>query len=79
MDRTAILEKLQEIFIDLLDNEDFEITPDLKREDLEDWDSLFQITLMAAVADEFKIKLSTDDIAHISGVEDLIKAIEKEL
>jgi len=79
MDRDKILEALQEIFRDMLDDDDFILDPNLKREDLPDWDSLFHITLTASAADEFGVKLSSNDIVNIKSIDSLIDAIEQSI
>jgi len=79
MDREKILEALQEVFRDMLDDDDFVLEPDLKREDLPEWDSLFHITLTAAAADEFGVKISSADIVNIKSIDTLIDVIEREL
>ena len=79
MDREKILDALQEIFRDMLDDDDFVLDPDLKREDLPEWDSLFHITLTAAAGDEFDVKLSSNDILNIKSIDMLIEAIENGL
>lgn len=79
MDRDKILEALQEVFRDMLDDDDFILDPNLKREDLPEWDSLFHITLTASAADEFGIKISSNDIVNIKSIDSLIDVIEKEI
>ena len=40
MERTEILEKLNEIFIDVMDlDDDFELNEDMSADDIEEWDS----------------------------------------
>ena len=75
MNRDDVLTKLQEIFADLLDDETFELTEELSMETLSDWDSLFHITLIAAIEDEFKIKIATDDIPKAKKVNIIIDLI----
>lgn len=79
MNRTEILAKLEEIFKDLLDEDDFTLSESDSSETIREWDSLFHITLVASVEDEFKIRLATADIAGAKDVGALIDIIEKEL
>ena len=71
------LEIIQEIFQDLLDDEELEITEETSMDNLEEWDSLVHINLVAAVEDEFGIKLSAEDIAGIHSVADILSVIDK--
>ncbi len=79
MNRTEIFTKLEEIFKDLLDDEAFELKESDNAESIEEWDSLFQITLVASIEEDFKISLSTTDIAASKTVGALMGVIEKEL
>lgn len=79
MTREEVFVKLQEIFVDLLDDDTFELTEEASMETVEDWDSLLHITLVAAVEDEFKISLSTDDIIDAKNVNALTDIILREL
>ena len=79
MKRSEILEKLQDIFIDLLDDEDFALSEEISMETVPEWDSLLHITLIASVEDEFKIKIGTDEIAKAKSVGILADIIEQEL
>lgn len=79
MTRAEVLAKLEEIFVDLLDNEEFELTEDVSMDTLEDWDSLLHITLIASVEDEFKIRISSDDIPRVKKVDILIDVIMQEM
>ena len=47
MERSEILKKLNEIFIDVMDlDDDFELNEDMSADDIEEWDSLSHIQLM---------------------------------
>lgn len=71
------LEKYNNAFV-----ETFEITPDqlegLKYQDIEAWDSVGHMSLIAALEDAFDIMMDTDDIIDFSsykkGMEILAKA-----
>lgn len=57
MNRTEILEKLNEVFHDVFDNNDIVVTEQTNANDIEEWDSLIHITLISAVEDEFDVSL----------------------
>ena len=44
MNRTEILEKLNEVFHDVFDNNDIVVTEQTNANDIEEWDSLIHIT-----------------------------------
>ena len=79
MSREEIRERVVEIFHDLLDDDSIEITEDYSRDEHEEWESLFHMTLMATVADEFDIQIDTEDIVGTKDVKSLIDLVEKYL
>ncbi len=73
--REEIIEKLEDIFREVFDDDSIEITDDLTAEDVEGWDSLMHITLIGAIESEFKIKFSMRDILSMKNVGALIDKI----
>jgi acyl carrier protein len=51
------------------------VKPDTPREEIEGWDSLGALTLMARLDEEFDIILSEDDLANMQSVEDILKVL----
>ena len=78
MQGNEILLKLSEIFKDIFDDE-CEIDENTTRDDVDNWDSLSQISLVAAVEDEFSIKIPNSKITSLKSVRDLIQIIEENL
>ena len=73
------LERLQEIFRDVFEDETIVLTEEMTAADIEDWDSLMQITLTMEVEQAFDIKFTTDDIVKMKNVGDFVKAIEERI
>jgi len=69
-------QRLTAVFRDIFDNPSLEIADSTTADDIEDWDSVNHITLIAAVESEFKIKLSTRDVKNLANVGDFLKLIE---
>ena len=61
MTREAIFEELTEIFRDIFDDEEIELTDETTADDIEDWDSLEQINLLVAIEKKFSIKFKLDE------------------
>lgn len=72
-----VLKELQPIFQDVFDDENFVVTEKLKAADVEDWDSLAQIRLVAAIEKHFDIKLDLKELLTAANVGDMVKMIEK--
>lgn len=77
MERTEIVEQLNEIFIDTLDNEDIVIEESTKASDIEDWDSLTHIMLVVAIEKHFKIKFTSKEILSWQDVGEMIDCIKE--
>ncbi len=76
MTRQEIFEKLTEVFCDVFD-EEITITEMTTAQDVEDWDSLTHITLIAEVEDTFGIKFSMKDVLGMQNVGEMVDIIEK--
>lgn len=70
------LGRLTDVFRDVFDNSDLEISPDTVIKDIQGWDSLIHVTLMAAVQDEFGIRYSIDDIVKMKTAGDILDFID---
>jgi acyl carrier protein len=79
MEQTEILAKVQDIFRDVLDNDDIVLTPQTSADDVEDWDSLSHIQLIVAIEKAFKIKFTSKEILSWSNVSEMIESISSKL
>ena len=79
MNRTEILEKLNEVFHDAFDNNDIVVTEQTNANDIEEWDSLIHITLISAVEDEFDVSFDMKTVVSMKNVGDMIDAIEEQI
>ena len=60
------LEKYSEIFKNALNIDSDKLNENLKYNEIDEWDSIGHMTLVAALEEEFKITLETDDIVDFS-------------
>jgi len=74
-DRGVVKSELQELFIDLFDDDEIEISDDTTASDIDEWDSLMHITLMVTVEREFGITLRAEEIGNLKCVGELIDLI----
>ena len=79
MERSAILEKLNGIFTDVLDNDDIKISETSTANDIEEWDSLTHIQLVVAIEKSFKVKFTTYEIQIWKNVGDMVNSIQAKL
>lgn len=70
-----MLERLQQIFRDTFDDETLTISPETTPDDIDGWDSLAHISIIAAVQDEFDIEFELSEFAEITSVASLLALI----
>ena len=58
-----------------MDAPELPVTEDMTMEDVEDWDSVAQMTIMSALESEFKIELSLDKIVAMTSVRSIVDAV----
>ncbi len=75
MERKTIFEKLNEIFCDVLDLDEVELTDKSSANDIEEWDSLSHIQLIVAIEKEFKINFTSLEIMRWNNVGEMIDTI----
>ena len=79
MDRKGILDKLTEIFRDVLDDEKIILSEETTSDDIEGWDSLNHINIIASVEIDFDVKFEMATYASMKRIADIIDYIEAQL
>ncbi|MBR5074772.1 MAG: acyl carrier protein [Bacteroidales bacterium] len=75
MERSAIYEKLNGIFRDVLDNEDIELADSTTAADIEEWDSLSHIQLIVAIEKGFGVKFTSLEIMKWKNVGEMVDSL----
>lgn len=75
MTHEAILEKLNEIFQDIFDDDSLVITETTIANDVEDWDSIEHINLIDAVEKEFGMKFKMQEVSGMKNVGEMVQII----
>lgn len=75
MDKNQILEEVQEIFREILDNEEIVLANETTADDIEEWDSLTHIQLIVAIEKHFNIKFTSKEILSWQNVGEMIDCI----
>lgn len=76
MENKEILQKLAEIFKTILNDSDLEINENTTFDDLENWDSVIQMMIVATIEKEFNVKFKLMEIATINTIKEYIDAIK---
>ncbi len=75
MSREEVFERLNEVFRDVFDDASITVNDGTTSDDIEDWDSLEHINLMAAVEFEFGVKFSMGQIVTMKNVGEMVDII----
>lgn len=70
------LEVLSEVFRQVFANSALRITPEMTPNDIDGWDSMAHVNLIAAVQLRFKIKFENKELRSIRTVGDLAKLVD---
>ena len=79
MTQEDILSKVQNIFRDVLDEENISLTSQTTANDIEEWDSLTHIQLVVAIEKSFKIKFTSKEILSWKNVGEMGETIHAKL
>ncbi len=79
MERKDILQQLEEIFKDVLDLEDIELSEDTTADDIDEWDSLSHIQLIVAIEKGFNIKLTAREVKEFADVGEMVSCINSKV
>ena len=79
MTREAVFETLNEVFRDVFDDENISVTENTTSNDIEDWDSLEHINLLAAVEQEFGVKFNMGQVVSMKNVGEMADIIISQL
>jgi len=71
-------EKLRDLLLEVLLLTDDEFSYELKREQVETWDSLAVVAIAAGVDETFGYHFTPDEAVAITGVQDIIRILERE-
>ena len=68
MNRDEFRAKLQQVFREVFEDEEFEFSDELDRESLKVWDSLGHIRLVAALEETFGVSFTIEEIETFTSV-----------
>lgn len=77
MSRDDVKVKLTEIFHDVFDDESIELSDATTADDIDDWDSLEHITLIAAIEKAFKMRFTMKEVSSMKNVGEMMTILEE--
>jgi acyl carrier protein len=79
MNDIQILEDVTKIIRDVLELPDLNIKLDTSAEDVDEWDSMTHMQLIAAIEDKYKIRFALGELQTLKNVGDMIQMIRSKI
>jgi acyl carrier protein len=73
--KEEVLEKLNEVFRDVFDNEKIVVNENTTADDIDEWDSLEHIRLVDAVEAEFNMNFSMKEVSSMKNVGEMAEIV----
>ena len=70
-------QKLRDLLMDVLLLSDQEFSFDLRREQVETWDSLAIVAIAAGIDETFGYHVTSDEAVSLNGIRDIVKVLER--
>ena len=70
------IEQLEEVFREVFDDDEIQLSAETTADDIEGWDSLSHVNLIIAVEMKFDIEFTQSEIRSFSNVGEMAKCIE---
>ncbi len=67
--------KLTKVFREVFDDDSIELTPETTANDIDDWDSIEHINLIAAVEDAFGMRFQMREVSGMKYVGEMVQII----
>ena len=75
MNKDQVMARLTKVFRDVFDDESIVLTDQTGPDDIDDWDSLAHISLIAAVENEFGIRFNVKTALHLKTAGEIADAV----
>ena len=79
MDRDEVYETLNEVFRDVFDDPSITVDDSTTSDDVDGWDSLEHINLIAAVEQEFGVKFNMGQVVSMKNVGEMVDIIMSQM
>ena len=77
MENKEILHKVEEVFRDVLDNEEINLAETTTANDIDEWDSLTHVELVRAVEKAFGVRFTSAEILSWKNVGEMVESVAK--
>ncbi len=70
------LYRLQGVFRDILEDPTLQVTEELSTANCPAWDSVATVQIILATEDEFGVRFTTDEVAHVKSAGDILRLLK---
>ena len=74
--KSEMLKRIQNIFRDVFDDDNLEVTNKTNSEEIEEWDSLNHINLVVGIEKEFNIRFVLDELQPLKDVGEMLDLLQ---
>ncbi len=75
MTEREVYDRLNRVFQEVFDDSSIRVSAGTTADDIEDWDSLEHITLIAAVESEFRMKFRMSEVSTMKNVGEMARIV----
>ena len=79
MNKDDVLSKFNDIFQDVLENDDIALKFETVADDIDEWDSINHISLVVEIETEFSVSFTANEIRGFENVGEMCEGILKKL
>jgi acyl carrier protein len=70
-----ILEKIKQIFKEVLEHDNFQLDPTTTTKDVEGWESSTHMMIISEIEDQFNIEFELDELWTMKNIGDLVASV----
>ena len=79
MEKKELMDKLTEIFREVMDNDEIVLNDETTSEDIEEWDSLSHIELIDVIGKELGVKIASMEFRGWENVGEMVESLLQKL
>lgn len=79
MEKKELMDKLTEIFREVMDNDEIVLNDETTSEDIEEWDSLSHIELIDVIGKELGVKITSMEFRGWENVGEMVESLLQKL
>ena len=79
MEKKELMDKLTEIFREVMDNDEIVLNDETTSEDIEEWDSLSHIELIDVIGKELGVKITSKEFRGWENVGEMVESLLQKL